>query len=280
MGGSEGLTQSKEITNNEVDNLSPTTTVIQKTKAQFNPGHIFGVIIKYFAPNPLTEWSDPISILFFPINGVIMGLLPLTPLFLLGILLFPLLLLTTQVSLSSTDKNLIFLCICIIIGVFLAYTRNLNGLHTSEGIGPDVRYLVPIYIPGGIIGIIGLKYINVDISRIPLKIFIPSILVISPVIILLLLIFQPLGGGIMQFNLVLSVISLMLCIILFLQILFFKNKEWYNKTASINYLLMISIPLAWQIILIFLFSLGRFDGYSYWIPLTEQIFTNFITPVG
>lgn len=280
MGGSEGLTQSKEIVNNEVMGVSSTNAMEQEKKIQFNPGHILGVIFKYFAPNLQTQWSDPISILFFPDRGTIMGLFPLTPLFLLGIILLPMLLLSTQISLSSADKNLIFLCICVIVGIFLAYARNLNGLHTSEGVGPDVRYLAPIYVPGGIIGLIGLKYFYADLSNISLKVFIPSVFVISPIIVLLLLIVQPLGGGIMQFNIVLSIFSLTLGILLFLQILFLKDMRWYYRTAPLNLLLMISVPLAWQIILIFLFSLARFDGYSYWIPLTEQIFTNFITPVG
>lgn len=37
--------------------------------------------------------------------------------------------------------------------VRVAYTRGLTGLNASGGIIPDIRYLSPLYLPAGMLGV-------------------------------------------------------------------------------------------------------------------------------
>ena len=41
-------------------------------------------------------------------------------------------------------------------------------------------------------------------------------------------------------------------------------------TAAV--LLLIAVPFAWQLMMVFLYSVAKFNGYPLWIPVVETLF--------
>ncbi len=275
----KGVSGGQEITNVAIKETSAPPKESEKLNNN-SPFFFLLFIAHYFNPDPQVSFKDYIGAFFLPQFGHIMGVFPLTPLFLIGLVTLPTILISQWQRVTETDKITLILCSLMIVAVFMAYLNGFRGLTTSEGIGPDVRYFSTMYIPGGIIGLISMKYWR----SIPLNISFRhcvGILLIGPVLILfLLLYFQPFGGGISQFNAILSVISLSLSLLICFLFALNELKGSFSQWIQLNFQLLLIIPLAWQIMLIFLFSLAKFDAYTYWIPITGYFFTGFFSPVG
>jgi hypothetical protein len=189
-------------------------------------------------------------------------------------------LITRWSKVVEADKMILILCFLMVIAVILTYLNRFQGLNTSEGVGPDVRYFSPMYIPGGFIGLLSMKYWRVSPLTISPGFCFGTLVIGAPLVIIVLLFFQPFGGGISQFNAVLSIISLILSLFLCLLFAGSERRGSLSTPLHLNYLLVLIVPLAWQIMLIFLYSIAKFDAYSYWIPLTGYFFAGFFTPVG
>lgn len=245
----------------------------------FSVSHILSLMMNYYTLNSTSVLHDLKGIFLFADNGS-MPVAALCPLLLIGLISIPLVFIKDQ-KYSLRDKQIIIFCLCAIIGIFLAYIRSFEGLHTSEGIAPDIRYLAPLYIPGGIIGLLGMKYWN--FSPIDKKTWIQSLSVIligSPLILIGLLIYQPFGGGFFWFNYTLSLMTFGLLLVMIIQFFLMELlRKWNNILIRVNLLLMLILPVAWQIMMVFLFSIAKFDGYTFWIPMSELIINSFIVPV-
>ena len=245
----------------------------------FSIEHIFSFFCKYYVLDSPSLISDIKGILFFPDNGS-MPVAALTPLLFIGLVII-LVLFLQRSQISESDFRILFLCICVVLGVFIAYMRSFHGLHTSEGIAPDIRYLAPIYIPGGIIGLIGMKYWKFcPIDAGLWKISIIFILIGAPILLIGMLLIQPFGGGFFYYNYTLSLCSFGLLLLLIVQYLIMEFfGRWNTWAVRGNLLLLLVVPIAWQLMMVFLFSMAKFDGYSFWIPLSELVVNSFIVPV-
>lgn len=268
---------STEIINSGIMNggIIPSTPI----SSGFSIEPLFSLFFKQYSLNTPSLVDDLKGVLFFADNGS-MPVAALTPLLFIG-LVSVLVLILRRRQISDIDSRFFFLCVCAIFGIFIAYMRSMHGLHTSEGIAPDIRYLAPIYIPGGIIGLIGMKYWKycpIDKGLWKKSIF--FILCGTPLILIALLLIQPFGGGFFYFNYTLSLCSFGLLFLLIIQYLIMDiSGRWNTWMVRGNLLLLLIVSITWQVMVVLLFSIAKFNGYSFWIPISEVIINSFIVPV-
>ena len=158
-----------------------------------------------------------------------------------------------------------------IVAVFLAYIRVFPGLSTSQGIIPDIRYLSPAYIPIGLLGTVSLFTL---LDREPVKELFKKYLIIAivlvPATILALLLFHPFGGLYLGFSL-----FFMLAVYSFIALVFAGWLGWRYGIVPFRYLvlatrILLAIPLAWQMMMVFLYSAEKYNHYPFWVPIVEQ----------
>jgi hypothetical protein len=231
-------------------------------------GHFFFSV----SPNP---GSDIYGILFFPASQS-MGLFLVSPLALLTLLLLPLI-----YFLVKDDKNhrrielVIFLLIasCVVI---LAYLHNLNGLNASHGIGPDIRYLSPLYLPIILLSLVLLE--RTILFAHPKKLVTYSLILgftLVPIILVaIMLIYPAVDRNISEF-LTLFKILIPFEVIMSLGITVgyhfaHRKPDWI--TDLLLPILVITV-LAWQITMVFLLlPVTKFNGYPQWLPIVESLY--------
>jgi len=275
-----GLTSktTQEITNIDLNDTLPSdyASAYQNQNRSLN---YVQLLTKYFTPTSTDFFKDLWRICFFPPNGSL-GLIIVSPFIIIGLISI-FMLLITRTHIECTDRQAIILCCLISVSIFFAYIRNLPSQPISDGIGPDMRYYSPLYLPMGMIALISMKYWNHN--PVSSTMWVKTLLILligAPLLIIGLLLLQPWGGGIYAFNYFFSLINIGLLILLLFQMLLMKAKIWFTPALEYNIIGMLLISFTWQIMLIFLYSIAKFDGYTFWIPLTEHLFTQFIIPVG
>ncbi|CVK33645.1 hypothetical protein [Methanoculleus bourgensis] len=95
-------------------------------------------------------------------------------------------------------------------------------------------------------------------------------------LLLALMLFQPYGGQYAGYTMFFSRITfVLLAVTLFLMIVrkrFSIPGTWV--TAAL--LLLIAVPFAWQVMMVFLYSVAKFNGYPLWIPVVETLYQHCI----
>lgn len=227
------------------------------------------------------DWNnlgpDLYRILYAPENGGA-GVLVVSPILILVLLLFIWVIFTRKGSEEEGYNFLIIYFILMIIAIFLTYIGSWGSMSISKGITPDMRYLSPVYLP---IGILGMYLFN---NKIPVHWslrktagFIAGVFFSIIGIIIVLFISMPPGASIydiMDYFAVLSIGFLILSILLLIFsfiILPIKKNIWMVLAF------IIISPLTLQIILTFFFAAAKFNGYPFWIPIAELVYSNFVT---
>ncbi len=256
-------------------------TVNQDNTIRSNDKSLLPYILTYFSPKWETFCSDLFHVLFNPISGMI-GVFAICPLFLLSIGLF-ILNRIIPVFKKTEGWNLeVLICIASILSVFITYISGLHGLIISEGIGPDMRYLSPLYIPGGLIGLIALYQIS-ELTKNScnlLKYSIISLVIGSPLIFIGLILYSPYNGSFFGFTKFISYLVYIL-ITIFLLILIINRKISLPKSFLYSTLFLILImPVVWNLIIVVLFSITRGYGYEFWLPALQWLYDLFLIPVG
>lgn len=228
---------------------------------------------------PSTFVGDLYGILFNPSSGS-MGLFPLTPLFLVALLLVPVILIFKQMHFSPTEKQYIGLMLLLAAGVFFAYIRGISGMNTSLGIVPDMRYLSPMYAPLGIIGLIVVQKIAVVAQR-PLDILkgMMAIMIIGlPISLVAIAKYYPVPEAWSAvFPLLDAVVSVEIYFFIALFLICIIGNSFVKIPDTIFLFLiamLCALPLLWQIDATFVvrqFASGL-GGYSFWIPAVRAVF--------
>ena len=238
------------------------------------------IFMSDYSIHPNSFFNDIYGILFNPQNGS-MGVFALTPLFLIALFLILIIMLTENHPFSKEEKFLLFIMGLFSFLVFAAYLYQIDGLNTSAGDVPDIRYLSPAYLSLNVFGLIILKKIP-ELSKNPgtiLKLLLPLWVIIIPTVIVFNTsyypdpnkswpaIFYPLD----------YLVSLMIYLLIFLFLLlhvsgvFFKQQNRYWKLLII--LTILSIPFLWQVIMsvnICIYGRGL-GGYTLWIPIVRKL---------
>jgi hypothetical protein len=240
---------------------------------------LLGTIGHYFfsiSPDPL---PDIYGILFFPASQS-MGLFLVSPLALLALFLIPLIYLRTRDESTHPRLELALFLIVASSVVIISYLRSLDGLNGSYGIGPDIRYLSPLYLPVILLSLILLeKTILFVHPKTLVKNSVILALTLVPFILILIMIMYPAldDRNISEFLTIFKII-IPLEVILTLGIVagYHVTHRKPDRISDLLLPILIITVLAWQITMVFLIlPVTKFNGYPQWIPLIENLY-NFI----
>ncbi|WP_066954487.1 hypothetical protein [Methanoculleus thermophilus] len=234
-----------------------------------------------------SSWStlpgDIFGILFAPESGN-MSLVAVSPLIVLAVILIPVLYLDYRKGERSPNLPVMIFLFVAACAIWVAYARSLPMLSTSHGIVPDIRYLSPLYLPAGLLGVYGIRRLNGAINSKRLMLSLTAVIAISaPALLLAMMLIQPYGGryaGYTQFfTQITSVLLAATLILIAARERFGISQRWV--TAAL--LLLVAVPFGWQMMMVFLYSVAKFNGYPLWIPVVETLYehcigVNGITP--
>jgi len=149
-------------------------------------------------------------------------------------------------------------------------------LNADPGISPDMRYLSTSYLP---IGILGLFVIDTLISKDNKKALAVTLskylLIVTPVLLFVLLLIHPFGSSREDYILALALVSYAALLLTIVGAALKINGKIGERTFIILLMLMITIPFAWQMLNLFILSGAKFNGYSYWIPIIQNLHQSF-----
>lgn len=240
---------------------------------------LIGTIGQFFfsvTPNPIPDFY---GILFFPAS-LSMGLFFVSPLALLALILIPLILIRKPSGKVYDHRECFLILLVMAFAVILAYLHCLSGLNSSHGIGPDIRYLSPLYIPVILLSLMLLERTilfahpkALVIRSCMLGIFFVPLLFVA--VILLNPSMDPYNWNYTTFfnKLILTEIFLTILVVTGYHSL---RREPDTFSDFILPILILTI-LTWQILMIFLISpVAKFNGYPLWIPGIEVLSHQFI----
>jgi len=236
-------------------------------------GEVVGIAVSFFTFSPAKVLLALPQVFLRPESGN-MSLVAVCP---LAVFALVTVILIIQKKVSLETNPLLIYCLMMVIAVFIAYIRVIPGLSTSGGIVPDMRYLSPAYIPVGLLGTFSLfTFLRHEPAKVLMKKYIILAIVLVPVMILGLIIFRPFGGLYLGFSL-----FFMLAIYSFIALVFAAWVGCRRGIVPYRYLvlailILLIIPLAWQMMMVFLYSVGKYNHYPFWIPIVEEFFTTFI----
>jgi len=166
-----------------------------------------------------------------------------------------------------------------ILSIFIGYISQLHIMKNDLGIVPDIRYLSPLYIPAGILGIWVLRAIagNEFISkRFLLKTTGAAVILLPGIFFYIYFMSQP---SVNIFNII-AFFKIPICLevlLLIAGLILFKLKriQW----VAVEYIpaAMLATVLVWQLMLLSL-SIGKVNGYPFWIPVVDYAYHSIIQP--
>lgn len=230
-----------------------------------------------------SSWStlpgDIFGILFAPASGN-MSLVAVSPLIIIALVVLPILLWRRSEGFTTADRQIIVFLVVVGIAVWVAYLRSMHGLNTSNGIVPDIRYLTPFYLPAGLLGAYALSRLSSADSKRRTLWQIAAIAVSAPVLLVTMMLFQPYGGLYAGYTQFFTQVTFMLLGATLILIAVQKRFGIPDKWITAALLLLIAVPFAWQLMMVFLYSVAKFNGYPLWIPVVETLFQHCIGVSG
>ena len=254
--------------------------VVQSVPAP--PGGIAGflsVLANHFTPSWSTLPGDILGILFAPASGN-MSLVAVCPLIVFAIILIPVLYLDYRRGERPQNLAVVVFLVVVACAVWVAYARSLPGLNASHGIVPDIRYLTPFYLPAGLLGVYGIRRLAGTDPKKMMLWQVAAIAVSAPVLLVAMMLFQPYGGqyaGYTQFFTQITFALLAATLVLMAARKRFGIPQAWITAAL---LLLVATPFAWQLMMVFLYSVAKFNGYPLWVPLVETLFQQCIGVSG
>ncbi len=237
------------------------------------------VLANHFTPSWSTLPGDVFGILFAPASGN-MSLVAVSPLIVLAVILLPVLYLDYRRGERSQNLAVVIFLVVVACAVWVAYARSLPGLSASHGIIPDIRYLSPFYLPAGLLGVYGISRLA---SANPKRRALWQVAVIgvaAPVLLLALMLIQPYGGQYPGYTLFFTRITFVMLAVTLILIAVRKRFSIPGTWLTAALLLLIAVPFAWQVMMVFLYSVAKFNGYPLWIPLVETLYQHCIGVTG
>lgn len=250
----------------------------------FGNGHelgVFGEILLYlnqissfFMPRIDTIPTDFYGLFISPPNGAV-GILFISPIVIPAFLYWILTGKKDSSNYSIEVKKISIFIIFLILLTFMAYLRTLHSSIMSPGSFPDMRYFSPLYLLTGIVSYLTLSPIfNLNPIHF-LKTVIAGLLFIPCLIIILIFAF-PFGIDFLMYTSLLKKVLIMDIAVLFIFGMFFRRFWRSNWIFPITFTIMVMIPAMFQIMMVFIFSYAKINGYYFWLPLFEFLFTDFI----
>lgn len=238
------------------------------------------VITNYFMPSWSTLPGDIVGILFAPESGN-MSLVAVSPLLAIALIVLPIMFWKRPDRFSATDRQFILFIVIIGLSIWVAYLRSLHGLNTSHGIVPDIRYLTPFYLPAGLLGIYAIWRLNSAIDWKRETLWQVAVIGIStPMFLVVMMLVQPYGGRYPGYTQFFTQIAFVLLIATLVLLAVRKRYGIPNSWIAASLLLLIATPFAWQMMMLLLYSVAKFNGYPLWIPVVETLYQHCISVSG
>jgi len=264
---------------NHAVNVSQSVT----SNPQLISNDLFATISQYVfsvSPNPL---QDCYGILFFPSSGSL-GMFLVSPLALLALLLIPIILMGNRLRNDGLNDNREFFLFLLVaaFSVLLAYLHGLSGLNSSYGIGPDIRYLSPLYLPVVLMSLIILEktILFVHPKVLVLRSCILGIVLVPPLLVALILlntgVWDTSTSNYMGFFNILIPVEVIVAVAVVVSY-YFANRKPDSISDLILPILIVTV-LAWQVLMIVLICpVAKFNDYPFWIPGIDTLYHHFIT---
>mgnify|MGYP000987217353 CR=1 FL=1 len=232
----------------------------------------FGQIIKFFKPNIHDILVDIPGLVLSPSNGGA-GILYICPI-ILPALLFGLIHRKDFFQLySPKTREMMKFSVIVIILAFIALSRAIYGSTISIGSLPDMRYFSPLYLPLGIISMLLFSPLIMKKSDQYLKYLTISVFICAPILVIGTTFALPYGfTNFMCTNFFLKILIFLFLLIFGLSAL--DKKFWTRRRVFpllFSYLIM--IPVAFQFFLVVFYSNIKMNGYGFWLPILEYLFT-------
>ncbi len=233
-------------------------------------------IFSFFSPKFDNIFIDLLGLLFSPINGGV-GLLFICPI-ILPALLFGLLNRSSfRTKYSNKIKQMLLFSTLIAAFTIIAYLRSIHGSTVSPGILPDMRYFSPLYLPMGIISVLLLSPIMSVKPERWLKYILLSVVVFAPLLVVGTIAALPHG---VTYNMYVHFfMRILLILLLFLFGMAAFNKKFWSSDGifPIVFSLLLIIPSAFQFLHLIIYSIGKSNGYYFWLPVLEYLFSHVFT---
>lgn len=233
---------------------------------------LIGSRLGQISPSILT---DMVRVFFAPETGHI-SVIAVCPLLFLALILVPVLLIFHKKEFSKEEKRIILFLGLFALSVIFGYLTSFHTMSTDGGIVPDMRYISPIYLPAALLGLMGVtsivhgRYKKLTLSTLG------GAALLAPSLILLMIVIRPYGGyyiGMTRF--LMDLIYLALGITMVLALLTLREKKW-ERYLLIALALLVMLPFVWQMMMVVLYSVAKFNGYPFWIPAVDALYNHII----
>ena len=249
--------------------VASNVTTVSSTSA--GSGSIFNIINMIFGYYLSINWlelpANFLGVFFKPANGS-MGLLAVASLLGLSLIL----LVYAYKRCDEKSRIMILFLLTVIVGCIFAYLPMISIMNSDTGVSPDMRYLSTAYLPIGIISLFVINSLISDDNKKALAGSLPKyLLVITPVLLIALILTHPLGSSREDNVLALALLTYAVLILTIACAVLKVYGKIGEKPLIILLMILIALPFAWQIFNLFILSGAKFNGYSYWIPMIQNI---------
>jgi hypothetical protein len=235
--------------------------------------------ISFYSPNTENFLKDIIGIFLTPENNGV-GILFICPIILPAILYAIVRYKAVSIQLSQKTSLMLYFSFFITFLTLLGYLRVLHGSIISSGSLPDMRYFSPIYLPLGIISILLLSpIININPDRWLRYLFITLFLGVP---LLTIVSIMYLSHGISFEGYVNIHVRILFILLLLLFGIAAISKDFWNKNRlfPLFFSLLILIPSSFQFFFVLVNALAKINGYLYWQPFLQYLFTYVFLVMG
>lgn len=226
------------------------------------------------SPDPV---ADLFGVLFFPQHGSI-AFFVIVPVALLAIVLLPFLLLRKSFReiITPKDRAISALLLVTTLSIFIGYLNILKSLNTDVGLAPDIRYLLPAYLPATLLGFVVLRKTELlaDARQLFRSTGIVALLVAAIWVAAVFLFTR--SGSINLLSLYQFFNILVLAEVLVIALLVYlspRRESIIPLLSAYSLPILILTVLGMQLFLIlFLMPAAKFNGYSFWLPGADVLY--------
>lgn len=252
------------------------SSVIQNLDSE--PGNIlthaglyFNQVINFFLPDTCDS-VDIFRLLWFSPNNSI-GILIICPIIIPALIYGIRTRNEIKQNFPKERLNVLLFSLFIIALTFIAYARVIHGSTTSIGVLPDMRYFSPLYLPMGLVSVILLSHLINNNPKRWLLYLVTSVFVISPILSIgyLFMLFQGFSLSAHYSLMIKLLIALFFFIALFAVI---NPKFWISERLfPLLFALLLTITASTQFIIIYYYYHVKMNGYPFWQPVLQYLFT-------
>lgn len=252
-----------------------TTSAVQAAHSSGTFDVFFNLVGSRFGHLSPSLFHDIVQVFFAPESGHI-SVIAVCPLLFLALLLIPVLLVAWKKDFSKEEKSILLFLGLFSLSVIFGYITSFHMMSTDGGIVPDMRYISPIYLPAALLGLMAITSVIYGGYKKWTLYTLMGAGLLTPALIILMILIRPYGGfysGMTHF--LMNLIYLALGATTVLALLTLREKKW-EQYLMIALALLIILPFVWQMMMVVLYSVAKFNGYPFWVPAVDALYNQVI----